>query len=57
MAFPYNLSRLCLEGIHANTAPYDANLTAPERLHVDGLSFTGGLVTIYASTTNLTADR
>jgi hypothetical protein len=40
-----------------NTAPYDANLTVPERLHVDGLSFTAELVTIYASTNNLTADR
>jgi transposase len=35
-----------------NTAPYDANFTVPERLHVDRLSFTGGLVTIYASTTD-----
>ncbi len=39
-----------------NTAPYDANFTVPQRLHVDRLSFTRGLVTIYASTTNLTAE-
>jgi transposase len=39
-----------------NSAPYDANFTVPERLHVDRLSFTRGLVTIYASTTNLTAE-
>jgi len=39
-----------------NTAPYDANFTVPERLHVDRLSFTGGLVTIYASTTNPAAE-
>jgi hypothetical protein len=39
-----------------NTAPYDANFTVPERLHVDRLSFTRGLVTIYTSTTNLTAE-
>jgi transposase len=39
-----------------NTAPYDANFTVAERLHVDRLSFTGGLVTIYGSTTNLTAE-
>jgi transposase len=39
-----------------NTAPYDANFTVPERLHVDRLSFTGGLVTIYASTTNSTPE-
>jgi hypothetical protein len=39
-----------------NTAPYDANFTVPERLHHDRLSFTGGLVTIYASTTNPAAE-
>jgi transposase len=39
-----------------NTAPYDANFTVPERLYVDRLSFTRGLVTIYASITNLTAE-
>jgi hypothetical protein len=39
-----------------NTTPYDANFTVPQRLHVCRLSFTGGLVTIYASTTNLTAE-
>ena len=35
-----------------NTAPYDANFTVPERLHIDRLSFTAGVVTIYASTTD-----
>jgi transposase len=35
-----------------NTAPYDANLTVSGRLHVDRLSFTADLVSIYASTTN-----
>jgi hypothetical protein len=39
-----------------NTAPYDANFTVPGRLHVDRLSFTGGLLTIYASTTNPAAE-
>jgi transposase len=39
-----------------NTAPYDANFTVPQRLHVDRLSFTGGLLTIYASTTNPAAE-
>jgi len=29
-----------------NTAPYDANFTVPERLHVDRLFVTRGLVTI-----------
>ena len=39
-----------------DTAPYDANFTVPERLHVDRLSFTADLVTIYASTTNPAAE-
>jgi hypothetical protein len=29
-----------------NTAPYDANLTVPGRLHVGWLTFTADLVTI-----------
>jgi hypothetical protein len=39
-----------------NTAPCDANFTVPEQLHVDRLSFTADLLTIYASTTNAAAE-
>ena len=39
-----------------NTAPCDANFTVPEQLHVDRLSFTADLLTVYASTTNPAAE-
>jgi transposase len=39
-----------------NTASYDANFTIPKQLHAHELSFTAGLLTIYASTTNLAAE-
>jgi transposase len=39
-----------------NTNPYGGSFTIPKQLHVDELSFTADLLTIYASTTNLAAE-
>ena len=39
-----------------NTDPYGGSFTIPKQLHVDELSFTADLLTIYASTTNLAAE-
>ena len=39
-----------------NTNPYGGSFTIPKQLHVDELSFTGDLLIIYASTTNLAAE-
>ena len=39
-----------------NTDLYGGSFTIPKQLHVDELSFTGDLLTIYASTTNLAAE-
>jgi hypothetical protein len=39
------------------TDPYDVSFTIPKQLDVDELSFTADLLTIYASTTNLAAER
>jgi len=39
-----------------NTDPYGVSFTIPKQLHVDELSFTADLLTIYASTTNLAAE-
>ncbi len=39
-----------------NTDPYGGSFTIPKQLHVDELSFTTDLLTIYASTTNLAAE-
>jgi transposase len=39
-----------------NTDPYGGSFTIPQQLHVDELSFTADLLTIYASTTNLAAE-
>src|SRR5215204_3470424 len=39
-----------------NTNSYGGSFTIPKQLHVDELSFTGDLVIIYASTTNLAAE-
>jgi transposase len=39
-----------------NTAPCDTNFTVPEQLHLDRLSFSADLLTIYASTTNPAAE-